>query len=93
MMEVDLSLCSVAAISHQVEGMRPVLQVTHTPWLVGSPASAARYCFALSDGLHLQLAVLATSLDHLAAAGALRRGSVIRVLEYQYSYGVIVDRR
>ncbi|WVZ98662.1 hypothetical protein U9M48_044070 [Paspalum notatum var. saurae] len=35
-----------------------------------------------TDGAHLQLGVLASPLAHLVAHGALRRGSVVRVLEY-----------
>uniref|UniRef100_K3ZFL1 Replication protein A subunit n=1 Tax=Setaria italica TaxID=4555 RepID=K3ZFL1_SETIT len=85
-MEVDLSRGAVAAMSrHQLaEGLRPVLQVADgpAPRLVGSSAAAARYRLVLSDGAHLQRGLLATSLNGLVADGALRRGSVVRVLDY-----------
>ncbi|RLN00544.1 replication protein A 70 kDa DNA-binding subunit C-like [Panicum miliaceum] len=82
-MEVDLSHGAVAAMSsHQAEGLLPVLQVADAPRLVGSSAAAAKYRIVLSDGAHLQRGVLATSLNHLVADGALRRGSVVRVLDY-----------
>ncbi|CAL4896077.1 unnamed protein product [Urochloa decumbens] len=83
---VDLSRGAVAAMTrHQAEGLRPVLQVTEEPRLVGSSSSAAaaqRYSLVLSDSAHLQRGLLATSLNHLVADGALRRGSVVRVLDY-----------
>ncbi|OEL18502.1 Replication protein A 70 kDa DNA-binding subunit C [Dichanthelium oligosanthes] len=85
--EVALSHGAVAAMSrHQAEGLlRPVvLQVADAPRLIGSSAAApaAKYCLMLSDGAHLQRSVLATSLNHLVADGALRLGSVVRVLDY-----------
>ncbi|CAL4896078.1 unnamed protein product [Urochloa decumbens] len=89
--EVSLSRGAVAAMSRQVEGLRPVLQVADAPRLLGYSAAAARYRLALSDGEHLQLGVLAASLNGLVTAGALRRGSVIRVLDY-FS-GIIQNRR
>ena len=84
-MEVDLSHGAVAATSrhdHEAEGLRPVLQVAGAPRLVGSSAVAAKYRLVLSDGAHLLQGVLATSLNHLVADGALRRGSVVRVVDY-----------
>ena len=86
-MEVDLSHGAVAAMSrhdHEAEGLRPVLQVAGAPRLVGSSPAAAKYRLVLSDGAHLLQGegVLATSLNHLVADGALRRGSVVRVVDY-----------
>ncbi|CAN6349479.1 unnamed protein product [Urochloa humidicola] len=90
--DVCLSRGAVAAMSRQVEGLRPVLQVADAPRLLGySAAAAARYRLALSDGDHLRMGVLAASLNRLVTAGALRRGTVVRVLEY-FS-GVIQNRR
>ncbi|WVZ95827.1 hypothetical protein U9M48_041541 [Paspalum notatum var. saurae] len=88
--EVDLSRGAVAAMWRHHEGMRPVLQLADAPRPLGEPAPQ-RHLVALSDGAHLQLGVLATTLAHLVATGALRRGSVVRVLEY-YS-GPIQNRR
>ncbi|CAN6331137.1 unnamed protein product [Urochloa humidicola] len=90
--EVCLSRGAVEAMSRQVERLRPVLQVANAPRPLGySAGAAARYLLALSDGAHVQLGVLAASLNGLVTAGALRRGTVIRVLEY-FS-GVIQNRR
>ena len=83
-MEVNLSRGAVAAMSEQPAALRlrPVLQVAGAPRLVGSSPAAAKYCLVLSDGAHLLQGVLATSLNHLVADGALRRGSVVRVVDY-----------
>ncbi|CAN6326427.1 unnamed protein product [Urochloa humidicola] len=90
--EVCLSRGAVAAMSRQVEGLRPVLQVVGAPRPLGcSAGTAARYLLALSDGAHLQLGVLAASLNGLVTGVMLRRGTVIRVLEY-FS-GIIQNRR
>jgi len=95
-MEVDnLSRGAVAAMSRQLgaEALRPVLQLLDAPrpLLAVSPPAARRYRLALSDGADLQLGVLAAPLNHLVAGSALRRGTVVRVLEY-FS-GVIQNQR
>ncbi|GJM94342.1 hypothetical protein PR202_ga10981 [Eleusine coracana subsp. coracana] len=46
-----------------------------------------RYSVDLSDGVYLQPATLAASLDDLVTDGALRRGSVVRVLHFVYDSG------
>ncbi|KAF8725645.1 hypothetical protein HU200_020187 [Digitaria exilis] len=94
-----LSRGAVAAMSRQlgIDGLlRPVLQLADEPRQLpaATPAEAAaapRYQLTLSDGAHLQLAVLAISLNGLVTRGALRRGTVIRVLEH--ISGVIQNRR
>ena len=86
-MEVDLSQGAVAAMSrHQEEGLRPVLQVADARQLPGLPRSASstpRCRLVLSDGVHCLQGVLVSGLAHLVADGALRRGTVLRLLEYQ----------
>jgi replication factor A1 len=70
---------------HQLaEGLRPVLQVADAPRLISSSCAGAapRYRVVLSDGAHLQRGLLAAPLNGLVADGALRRGSVVRLLDY-----------
>ncbi|KAL6624799.1 hypothetical protein ACP70R_032120 [Stipagrostis hirtigluma subsp. patula] len=89
-MEVDLTHGAVPAMSRRFqEGprLRPVLQVAEAPRLVGfSPAAGPErrhYRLLLSDGLHSQRGLLVgSSLNRLARDGALRRGAVVRVLDY-----------
>ncbi|KAL6841007.1 hypothetical protein ACP4OV_029267 [Aristida adscensionis] len=86
-MEVDLSHGAVAAMPPGVaaaEGLRPVLQVADGPHRVAL-AAAERYRLVLSDGLHARRGILASSLNGLVAGGALRRGSVVRLLDYACS--------
>ncbi|KAL6619659.1 hypothetical protein ACP70R_034798 [Stipagrostis hirtigluma subsp. patula] len=89
-LEADLSHGAVAALSRlavpaAVAGWRPVLQVADVRHLVDGcldPAAEIRYSVKLSDGAHLQPGRLAVSLNHLFRDGALRRGSVVRVLDF-----------
>ncbi|KAL6624800.1 hypothetical protein ACP70R_032121 [Stipagrostis hirtigluma subsp. patula] len=85
--EADLSHGAVAAMSRPQAGAaegprRPVLQVAEVARVAGGSTAAERYRLVLSDGVHSQLAVVATSLNRLVSDGALRRGSVVRVLDY-----------
>ncbi|XP_066368674.1 replication protein A 70 kDa DNA-binding subunit A-like isoform X2 [Miscanthus floridulus] len=83
-MEVPLSTGALEAMWRE-DGLRPVLQLADAPQMAGGgPASeAGRYRVALCDGgARLHPGMLAASLNHLVARGALRRGTVIRVLEY-----------
>ncbi|GJN36321.1 hypothetical protein PR202_gb25170 [Eleusine coracana subsp. coracana] len=79
--EVELSRGAVAAISRRAEGLRPVLQVADSPRLAATAASQ-RCLLLLSDGVHTQRGALATCLTHLVRDGDLRRGTVVRVLDY-----------
>jgi len=84
-METEVRLSTGALeVMWREDGLRPVLQLADAPQMAGGAASeAGRYRVALSDGgARLQPGMLAASLNHLVARGALRRGTVIRVLEY-----------
>ena len=89
-MEVNLLRGAVAAMSEQPAALRlrPVLQVAGAQQLPGLPRSAAstpRCRLVLSDGVHCLQGMLVSGLAHLVADGALRRGTVLRLLEYQCS--------
>ncbi|KAG2609786.1 hypothetical protein PVAP13_4KG070000 [Panicum virgatum] len=80
---------AVAAIPRR---QHRVLQLAAAPRpLAASPPAARRYLLALSDGTRLKLGVLATSLNHLVTGGALRRGTVLHVLDF--SNGLIQNNR
>ena len=80
---------AVAAIPRR---QHRVLQLAAAPRpLAASPPAARRYLLALSDGTRLKLGVLATSLNHLVTGGALRRGTVLHVLDF--SNGLIPNNR
>ncbi|GJN36320.1 hypothetical protein PR202_gb25169 [Eleusine coracana subsp. coracana] len=80
-LEVELSRGAVAAILRMAEGLRPVLQVADSPRLAAR-AAAQRYRILLSDSVHSHEGVLAVSMNHLISDGSLRRGAVVRVLDY-----------
>ncbi|OEL37344.1 Replication protein A 70 kDa DNA-binding subunit C [Dichanthelium oligosanthes] len=89
-LEADLSHGAVAALwrssASAAASWRPVLQVAdvrHGPDGSGlSPAPEQPYRLDLSDGVHSQPGTLDASLNHFARDGPLRRGSVIRVLDF-----------
>ncbi|CAM0958303.1 unnamed protein product [Alopecurus aequalis] len=85
---LDLTHGAVAAMSgpQAAEGLRPVLQLADAPRPEGNHTE--RYGVLLSDGVHSQEAVLDASMNGLVRAGLLRRGSVVRVLDYVCSYSV-----
>ncbi|KAF8667138.1 hypothetical protein HU200_053325 [Digitaria exilis] len=82
MMSRQLAAGVLQPVLQLVDAPRPVLAATSPP---------PRYRMTLSDGAHLQPAVLTTSLNGLVTGGELRRGTVIRVLEY--ISGVIQKQR
>lgn len=66
--------------------LRPVLQVADVrqlPGLSRSAVSTPRCGLVLSDGVHCLQGMLVSGLAHLVADGALPRGTVLRLLEYQ----------
>ncbi|KAL6619660.1 hypothetical protein ACP70R_034799 [Stipagrostis hirtigluma subsp. patula] len=86
-MEVDLSRGAVARLAEGLP-LRPVLQVAEVARVAGgsTAAGAERYRILLSDGVHSQQGFLASSLNHLVSGGALRRGTVVRLLDYICSF-------
>ncbi|TVU18301.1 hypothetical protein EJB05_34391, partial [Eragrostis curvula] len=83
-LEADLSHGAVAALwssssGSAPAGWRPVLQVADVRRMV---EVVMRYSVKLSDGVHTLPGRLAISLNPLVRDGALRRGSVIRVLQF-----------
>ncbi|CAN6340290.1 unnamed protein product [Urochloa humidicola] len=91
-LEFDLSRGAVPALWSCSLGSRwrPVLQVAdarHVPDGSGlRPAPEQRYRIDLSDGVHSQPGTLAASLNHLVRDGSLRRGTVVRLLNFVCDY-------
>ncbi|GJM94341.1 hypothetical protein PR202_ga10980 [Eleusine coracana subsp. coracana] len=86
-MEAGLSRGAVAAISASPDGMNPaVLQVAELRVVNPSGGSKPRYRMELSDGVvgpkSLLVGLLAAPSHHLVDDGKIRRGTVIRLLEY-----------
>ncbi|CAM8901177.1 unnamed protein product [Rhodiola kirilowii] len=62
--------------------LQPVLQIFDLK-MVSTPQSAVdRYRAILSDGTHLQHAMLATQKNYLVSEGRVKKGTVVRMTEY-----------
>ncbi|CAM8909607.1 unnamed protein product [Rhodiola kirilowii] len=62
--------------------LQPVLQIVDLK-MVSTPQSAVdRYRVILSDGTHLQHAMLATQKNYLFSEGRVKKGTVVRMTEY-----------
>ncbi|XBJ13893.1 hypothetical protein VPH35_006008 [Triticum aestivum] len=88
-MAADLTHGAVAAlVSGLGQVMGAVLQVVGAPGPApaGTVAGTGQFGLVLSDGVHSLEAVLDVTMDGLVTAGLLRAGSVVRVLDYLYSY-------
>ncbi|KAM3406159.1 hypothetical protein ACQJBY_000294 [Aegilops geniculata] len=92
-MAADLTHGAVAAlVSGLGQVMGAVLQVVGAPGPApaGTVARTGQFGLVLSDGVHSLEAVLDVTIDvtmdGLVTAGLLRAGSVVRVLDYLYSY-------
>lgn len=88
-MAADLTHGAVAAlVSGLGQVMGAVLQVVGAPGPApaGTVAGTGQFGLVLSDGVHSLEAVLDVTMDGLVTAGLLRAGSVVRVLDYRYSY-------
>ncbi|MCL7028314.1 hypothetical protein MKW94_008405 [Papaver nudicaule] len=74
------SILTTGAISKIAQGQKDknlIVQVVHTFQSV----EEKQFMF-ISDGLHMQIAVLAQSLNHLMLSGKLKTGSIVRLVDY-----------
>ncbi|OAY69163.1 replication protein A 70 kDa DNA-binding subunit A-like [Ananas comosus] len=79
----DLTRGAVAAISEGgAEGMRPVLQVWDLRLVNTAQSTTERYRMLLSDGVHMQQAMLATQMNGIVKSGSLQKGSIVQLNEY-----------
>ncbi|XP_072987756.1 replication protein A 70 kDa DNA-binding subunit A-like [Typha latifolia] len=79
----DLTRGAVAAISEGgAEGMRPVLQVWDLRLVNTAQSTTERYRMLLSDGVHMQQAMLATQMNSVVKSGALQKGSIVQLNEF-----------
>ncbi|KAJ8773977.1 hypothetical protein K2173_009408 [Erythroxylum novogranatense] len=63
--------------------LKPTLQVTELKQVqTKQPQQSDRFRLVLSDGTHLQQAMLGTQINHLVKDGHLRPGSVVQLVQY-----------
>ncbi|CAM8996923.1 unnamed protein product [Rhodiola kirilowii] len=60
----------------------PVLQILDLKLINSSQSAVERYRVILSDGTHLQQGMLATQTNHLVTAGRVKKGTVVRLINY-----------
>jgi replication factor A1 len=63
--------------------LKPTLQVTDLKQVqTKQPQQSDRFRLVLSDGSHLQQAMLGTQINHLVKDGNLRIGSIVQLNQY-----------
>ncbi|XP_065877693.1 replication protein A 70 kDa DNA-binding subunit A-like [Euphorbia lathyris] len=81
---VNLTEGAIAKImSGATAELKPVLQVTELKQVqTKQPQQSDRFRLILSDGTHLQQAMLGTQINHLVKDRNLRTGSIVQLLQY-----------
>eukprot|EP01018_Ginkgo_biloba_P018078 Gb_20429 [translate_table: standard] len=78
----NLTANAIIALNNGDVDLRPVVQVLEIKQIATAQSKQERYRMVLSDGSHLQQAMLATQLNELVRAGQLQKGSVVQLTEY-----------
>ncbi|KAG6523162.1 replication protein A 70 kDa DNA-binding subunit A-like [Zingiber officinale] len=84
MAAVDLSRGAIAAISEGrgEEGAKPVVQVWDLRLVNTQQTTTERYRMLLSDGTHMQQAMLATQMNGIVKSGSLQKHSIVQLNEF-----------
>lgn len=81
-MAVNLTKDAIAMVSNGDADLKPVLQVADIRLVNTVQNTAERYRMLLSDGTHLQQAMLATQMNHFIKSGRLQKGSIVQLIEF-----------
>ncbi|XP_058103870.1 replication protein A 70 kDa DNA-binding subunit A-like [Magnolia sinica] len=81
-MAVNLTKGAIAMVSKGDADLKPVLQVFDIRLVNTTHNTAERYRMLLSDGSHLQQAMLATQMNHIVKSGKLQKGSIVQLTEF-----------
>lgn len=79
---MNLTKNAISMISSSVDVVRPILQVNDVKLVNTSQSSTERYRMVLSDGVHMQQAMLATQLNVIVKEGKLMKGSIVQLNEF-----------
>ncbi|XP_074571966.1 replication protein A 70 kDa DNA-binding subunit A-like [Curcuma longa] len=84
MAAVDLTRGAIAAVSEgrAEEGAKPVVQVWDLRLVNTQQNTTERYRMLLSDGAHIQQAMLATQMNGLVKSGTLQKYSIVQLNEF-----------
>lgn len=80
--EANLSRGAIAMISGGAEVAKPVLQVNDVRLVHTAQSTTERYRMILSDGDHVQQAMLATQMNCIVKEGRLQKGSIVQLNEF-----------
>ncbi|KAL5973297.1 hypothetical protein ACLOJK_029947 [Asimina triloba] len=81
-MAAKLTEGAIARVSNGDSSFEPVLQVFDIRLVNTAHNTAERYRMLLSDGTHLQQAMLATQMNHVVKSGMLQKGSIVKLTEF-----------
>ncbi|XP_077244745.1 replication protein A 70 kDa DNA-binding subunit A-like [Tasmannia lanceolata] len=82
-MAVNLTKDAIAMVCNGDADLKPVLQVFDIRLVnTAQNTNNERYRMVLSDGMHLQQAMLATQLNHIIKSGKLQKGSIVQLTEF-----------
>lgn len=81
-MAVNLTKDAIAMVSNGDADLKPLLQVADIRLVNTAQNTAERYRMLLSDGTHMQQAMLATQMNHVVKSGKLQKGSIVRLTEF-----------
>ncbi|XP_057813034.1 replication protein A 70 kDa DNA-binding subunit A [Cryptomeria japonica] len=80
-MEPNLTANAISVMNNGATDLQPIVQVLDIKQ-IGPQTSQERYRTVLSDGTHMQQAMLATQLNQLVKSGRIQKGSVVQLTEY-----------
>lgn len=81
-MAANLTKDAIAIVSNGEVDLKPVLQVVDIRQVNTVQNTVERYRMLLSDGSHLQQAMLATQMNHVIKSGKLQKGSIVQLIEF-----------
>ncbi|XP_077234828.1 replication protein A 70 kDa DNA-binding subunit A-like [Tasmannia lanceolata] len=81
-MAVNLTKGAIAMVCNGEADLKPVLQVFDIRLVNTTQTTNERYRMILSDGSHLQQAMLATQMNHIIKSGKLQKGSIVLLTEF-----------
>lgn len=79
---VNLTKDAIAIVSSGEGDLKPVLQIADIRLVNTVQNTTERYRMLLSDGTHLQQAMLATQMNHIIKSGKLQKGSIVQLTEF-----------
>ena len=80
-MESKLTTNAISLMNNGATDLQPVVQVLDIKQ-IGPQASQERYRTVLSDGVHMQQAMLATQLNEYVKSRRIQKGSIVQLTEY-----------